>query len=210
MTEIVPQKKHPISDVQLPEDRQKLLELANSTNQNIVVRERTISWVIVTGILSSVSILLDIFVFKDPDSSIFLKVFVSFMVLIFVYLLFNIIKSRKVPLLTIKPEGLDTSVFTTPVPWDAILDFSDRASFIHKGLNMGAALIFNLDENRIPEKNKKPRFQSVYYKKNQMYGDNVLVINGCGILNSNCDIVLAQIAAYRMAALARKKLQEMQ
>ena len=75
---------------------------------------------------------------------------------------------------------------------------------------MGAALIFHLDENYIPEINPKPRFQSTYYKKNQMYGDNVLVINGCGILNSDATIVLGQVADYRKAALARKKLQRME
>lgn len=210
MTDNNPPKDRSISNETLPEDRQELIKLANSVDQSIEVKENTAAWVIITSIASAITIALAIFIFMDSNFAILLKAFIIAVALFWLYLLFNIIKSRQTPLLVIKPEGLETSVFKTPVPWDAILDFNDKASFIHKDLNMGAALIFHLDENYIPEINPKPRFQSTYYKKNQMYGDNVLVINGCGILNSDATIVLGQVADYRKAALARKKLQRME
>lgn len=206
------QKNHPISNVKLPEDRQKLLQLANTVNQDIVVRDRTTFIIIVLIFSFLMFVIFNIALYFDPDpnTAFLVKIIVACVPVVILYLIFRNFLARRIPLFTLKPEGLETSVFKTPIPWEGILVFKERASILHQSLNIGTAITFNIDPDYMPEKTGKPRFHSSFVKLSKSLGNNALTILGYGVRNTTSDVVLAQIQTYRTAALARKKLQEMQ
>lgn len=205
------QKNHSISNIKLPEDRQKLLQLANSVNQDIVVRDRTtfIIIILIFSFLIFVLFNLALYFNPQPNTSFLAKIIVACIPVLILYLIFRNFSARRIPLFTLKPEGLETSVFKTTIPWEGILDFKERASSFHQSLNIGTAITFNIDTDYLPEKTGKPRFRSSFVRLSKSLGDNALTISGCGVRSTTSDVVLAQIQTYRTAALARKKLQDM-
>lgn len=208
MTNNSARRNHSIS---LPEDQQKLLELANSVNQDIDVMEKSTLVIVALSFSAIIFCLVNIaqYFSPEPDIPFLVRVIVACMPVIILYIIYRNFSSRRIPLFTLKPEGLQTSFFKTPVPWEGILDFKERASVLHQAFNIGTVITFNINPDYMPEKSGKPRYRSSFVRLSKSLGNNALTIAGSGFRNTTHDTVLAQIEAYWTAALARKKLQDM-
>lgn len=189
-----------ITSVRLPNDRKTLETIASGTQDNITIWEGGI-WIPLLIIFLAVGIL------GEAYSSFHVgRVMTAFILLLIscglIYLSFRIVTRRKIPFFTLTPEGLETSVFVTAVPWRAITDFQINAAKTNV-YNIAVGMEFTIDDHFLPQQNAKSRSGSYYDEKTKK-----LMISGFNFrLDTNRDKLIEEISTYRKAAMARHKLQ---
>lgn len=194
------EETHLISDIKLPNDEKSLKAIIDEVNGNITVWEGGFFVplaFLVLGIALIGTAYQNVLIGKMMTAAILIA-----LALLLFFILLRTMLRRHLPYMTLTPEGLETSVFKTPVPWRGIEDFQINSSKSNS-MNVAVGMEFVIADKFLPEENKTCRGGSYYDKKTKK-----LMISGFNFrLDTNRDKLIGQINAYRNAALARHKLE---
>jgi len=190
---------HLISAVRLPTNRKALENLANAAESSFIVLEGGIiipaAFAVLAVVLAGTAV--QEFLVGKVISTIVLGILAFFLAVIFVRTLLR----RRIPLMTLTPEGIITTVFTTPVSWLGVDDFQINSSKSN-AMNVAIGMEFLINKKYLPNVNEKCRGGSYYDEKTKK-----LMISGFNFrLDTNRDKLIAMIDTYRKAALARREL----
>lgn len=192
-----------MNDTEKANYKKELSAVVNSTRDPIVVKEGfgvTLFSLFGLGVLFIVMVCA-----RYPKGEITGNEAIGWIIAALLSLLFalRIYSALHIPLFTLRPEGLETSVFKTPIPWIGIENF-DGNTVTCKGLiTVAEAFSFVLDEKYVPEQNAKSRFRCAYIKKTK-----TLAISCVTLRWTNTEKVLNKLELYHYAAFAREILKE--
>lgn len=190
---------HALKTVRLPQSKEALEAIVRSASQTISVPEGGFVIPAAFGILALAlfaSAVQDFLIGKVVSAVIFI-----ILAACLAFLLIKTILRRKIPFMIIRPEGLETTVFKTYVPWQGITDFQINSAKSN-AMNVAVGMEFVIDEKFLPQRNEKSRGGSYYDNKTKK-----LMISGYNFkLDLNRDKITHYIETYRTAALARLKL----
>lgn len=194
------EETHLIRDVKLPNDLKKLQAIANEVNGDIVIWEGGF-FIPAAFFVLGVALLGTAYQNFQIGKMMSMTILCALAFLLFFILLRTMLR-RRTPFMVLTPEGLDTSVFKTVVPWRGIEDFQINSSKSNS-MNIAVGMEFVISDKFLPEENIKSRGGSYYDKEKKK-----LLISGFNFrLNTNRDTIIHQINTYRNAALARHKLE---
>ena len=191
-----------MTDIEKANYKKDLSGVVNATKGSIEVKEGfgiTLFCLFGLGILFIVMV-----VIRYPKGEITGNEAIGWIIAALLSLLFalRIYTTLHIPLFTIRPEGLETSVFKTPIPWTAIENFDGSTATCKGIITVAEAFSFVLNEKYLPEQNAKSRFRSGYMKKTKTLGISCVTLR-----RTNCNTVLEQLELYQSAAYARQMLQ---
>ncbi|MHC5306299.1 hypothetical protein [Bartonella sp. LJL80] len=194
------EETHLISDVKLPNDRRTLEAMAEGANGTFTVWEGGF-FIPAAFFVLGVALLGTAYQNLMIGKMMTVAILCALALLLF-FILFRTLIRRRVPFMTLTPEGLETTVFKTPVPWRGIEDFQINSSKSNS-MNIAVGMEFVIADRYLPEENEKCRGGSYYDKQKKK-----LMISGFNFrLDTNRDSLIRQINAYRNAALARHRLE---
>ena len=194
------EETHLISDVKLPNDEKSLKSIINKANSRITVWEGGV-FIPLAFLVLGIALTGTAYQNFQIGKMMTMVILGALALLLFVILIRTMIR-RRIPYMVLAPEGLETTVFKTPVPWRGITDFQINSSKSNS-MNIAVGMEFVIDDKFLPEENTKCRGGSYYDKAKKK-----LMISGFNFrLETNRDKLINELDTYRNAALARHKLE---
>ena len=194
------EETHFIGDVKVPNDRRKLEKMVKEVNGNIVVQEGGV-FIPAAFLILGIALLGTAYQNFQIGKMMTMAILTALAILL-LFILLRIMLRRKTPMMVLTPEGLQTTVFKTVVPWRGIEDFLINSSKSNS-MNIAIGMEFVIADRFLPEENEKCRPGSYYDKQKKK-----LMISGVNFrLDTNRDTIIQEINTYRNAALARHKLE---
>ncbi|WP_295895304.1 hypothetical protein [uncultured Bartonella sp.] len=194
------EETHLISDVKLPNDEKSLKAIIDEVKGNITVWEGGV-FIPLAFLVLGIALIGTAYQ-NFQVGKMMSMVILGALALLLLFILIRTMVRRRIPYMVLTPEGLETTVFKTPVPWRGIEDYQINSSKSNS-MNIAVGMEFLIDEKLLPEENKTCRGGSYYDNKTKK-----LMISGFNFrLDTNRDKLIGQINAYRNAALARHKLE---
>lgn len=194
------EETHLITDVKLPNNEKSLKAIADEATGNIVVWEGGV-FIPLAFLVLGIALLGTAYQNFQIGKMMSMAILGALALLLF-FILFRTMIRRRIPFMVLTPEGLETTVFKTPVPWRAIKDFQINSSKSNS-MNIAVGMEFVIDDKFLPEENQKSRGGSYYDKDKKK-----LMISGFNFrLDTNRDSLIHELDTYRNAALARHKLE---
>lgn len=191
---------HLIKDVKLPNNEKSLKAIAGQVTGNIIVWEGGI-FIPLAFFVLGIALLGTAYQNFEVGKMMSMAILTALALLLFI-ILFRTMLRRRIPFMVLTPEGLETTVFKTPVPWRGISDFQINSSKSNS-MNIAVGMEFVIDDKFLPEENQKCRGGSYYDKEKKK-----LMISGFNFrLDTNRDSLINELDTYRNAALARHKLE---
>lgn len=188
-----------LTDLKVPNDKRKLQDIVKKASSDVTIWEGGF-------MIPATFLMFGIAIFSLAIQEFFMGKLLSVIFLIaFSIVLFTLfiraILRRRTPFFILTPQGLETSVFQTPLPWRAIKDFQINATKSN-AYNITVVMEFELDDKFLPALNEKCRPSSYYDEKRKM-----LKVSGLNFrLDMGRDKLNDLINDYRLAALAEQKL----
>lgn len=194
------EQTHLISDVKLPNNEKSLKAIAGEATGNIVVWEGGV-FIPLAFLVLGIALIGTAYQNFEVGKMMSMAI-LGALALLLLFILVRTMLRRRIPFMVLTPEGLETTVFKTPVPWRGIKDFQINSSKSNS-MNIAVGMEFVIDDKFLPEENQKCRGGSYYDKDKKK-----LMISGFNFrLDTNRDSLINEINTYRNAALARHKLE---
>ncbi|WP_297322114.1 hypothetical protein [uncultured Bartonella sp.] len=194
------EETHLISDVKLPNNEKSLKAIAGEATGNIVVWEGGV-FIPLAFLVLGLALIGTAYQNFEVGKMMSMAI-LGALALLLLFILVRTMLRRRIPFMVLTPEGLETTVFKTPVAWRGIKDFQINSSKSNS-MNIAVGMEFVIDDKFLPEENQKCRGGSYYDKDKKK-----LMISGFNFrLDTNRDSLINEINTYRNAALARHKLE---
>lgn len=188
-----------LSDLKVPNDKRKLQDIVKKANQTVTVNEG--GFMIPAAFLMFGIAILSLALQEFYSGKILSVMFLVGFSIVLLTLFTRALLRRRTPFFILTPQGLETSVFQTPLPWRGIKDFQINATKSN-AYNITVVMEFEIDEKYLPALNPKCRPASYYDEKRK-----TLKVSGLNFrLDMGRDKLNDLINDYRLAALAEQKL----